>query len=88
MKTALISSAIAAAISLAAAGAAVAGPAAEPGFENEKCYGVVKAGKNDCQTATHSCAGTATMDNAPDSWVYLPAGTCEKIVGGSPKPKA
>ncbi len=50
--------------------------------DNEKCYGVVAAGKNDCQTATSSCAGTATMDRQEDSWVYLPAGTCEKIAGG------
>jgi len=88
MKTTLISSAIAAAISLATVTAAVAGPAAEPGFEHEKCYGVVKAGLNDCQTATHSCAGTTTADNAPDSWIYVPAGTCDKIAGGSLKPKA
>ena len=88
MKTALIRSAMLAAISIAAAGAAVAGPAAEPGFEHEKCYGVAKAAMNDCQTATHSCAGTATMDNAPDSWIYVPTGTCEKIAGGSSKPKA
>ena len=50
--------------------------------ENEKCYGVVAAGKNDCQTATHSCAGTATMDRQEDAWIYVPAGTCEKIAGG------
>lgn len=52
----------------------------------EKCYGVVKAGKNDCQTATGSCAGTATRDGQKDAFVYLPKGTCEKIVGGSVKP--
>lgn len=49
----------------------------------EKCYGVVKAGQNDCQTASSSCAGTATQDGQADAWVYLPKGTCEKIVGGS-----
>jgi uncharacterized membrane protein len=48
---------------------------------------VVKAGKNDCFTAKHACAGTATKDNEGDSWVYLPAGTCEKIDGGSLEPK-
>src|SRR5262249_31468298 len=61
MKTTLIASAMAAAVSLAATGAVFAGPAAVPGFDHEKCYGVAKAGKNDCQTATHSCAGTATQ---------------------------
>ncbi|WP_259666324.1 DUF2282 domain-containing protein [Rhizobium lentis] len=43
---------------------------------------------NDCQTASHSCAGTATADNAKDSWIYVPAGTCTKITGGSNEPKA
>jgi uncharacterized membrane protein len=83
MKTTLIvASAVAAAISLGA----VAGTASAA--DNEKCYGIAAAGKNDCQTASHSCAGTATADNAPDSWIYVPVGTCEKIAGGSLKPKA
>jgi uncharacterized membrane protein len=51
----------------------------------EKCYGVVKAGKNDCQTSSGSCAGTAKKDGQKDAWIYLPKGTCEKIVGGSLK---
>ena len=61
--------------------------AAKEGFE--KCYGVVKKGKNDCGTSKHSCAAQATVDGHPDEWLYLPEGTCEKIVGGSlTKPKA
>lgn len=67
---------------------AAAGVATAAEDKGEKCYGVVKAGKNDCQTSTHSCAGTAKTDAQPDSWLYLPKGTCEKIVGGSLKPKA
>jgi uncharacterized membrane protein len=86
-KTNLICSAIAAAATLAA-GAAYAGPAEKPQFSFEKCFGIAKAGQNDCQTATHSCAGTATADNQGDSWIYVPAGTCAKIVGGDSKPKA
>ena len=54
----------------------------------EKCYGVVKAGKNDCQTSAGSCAGTVKSDGQKDAWIYLPKGTCEKIVGGSLKPGA
>ncbi|MET0378626.1 MAG: DUF2282 domain-containing protein [Spongiibacteraceae bacterium] len=50
--------------------------------ENEKCAGIVKAGKNDCATATNSCAGSATKDGQKDAWVYVPKGTCAKIVGG------
>ncbi|MBX4870102.1 BufA1 family periplasmic bufferin-type metallophore [Rhizobium bangladeshense] len=83
----LISSALAAAASVAA-GNAFAGPTAKPDFSFEKCFGVVKAGLNDCQTASHSCAGTSTADNAKDSWIYVPAGTCTKITGGSNQPKA
>ena len=53
--------------------------------KKEKCYGVVKAGKNDCgnATGTHSCAGLAKTDADPNEWVLLPEGTCEKLVGGS-----
>jgi uncharacterized membrane protein len=84
----LIGSALAAATTLGATAAAFAGPAAQPNYSFEKCYGVVKAGQNDCQTATHSCAGTSTADSQPDSWVYVPAGTCGKLAGGSTAPKA
>ncbi|MBY3186414.1 MULTISPECIES: BufA1 family periplasmic bufferin-type metallophore [Rhizobium] len=83
----LIGSALAAITSMAAS-SAIAGPAAQPEFSFEKCYGVVKAGLNDCQTATHSCAGTSTADNQGDAWVYVPAGTCAKISGGAIEPKA
>jgi len=55
--------------------------------KTEKCYGIVKAGKNDCQTATSSCAGTAKKDAQLDAWVGVPAGLCGKLVGGSLEPK-
>lgn len=50
----------------------------------EKCYGVVKAEKNDCadKLGKHSCASQATMDGDKNEWVYLPKGTCEKLVNG------
>ena len=50
----------------------------------EKCAGIAQAGKNDCGAldGTHSCAGQATEDSSPHEWVYVPEGTCEKIVGG------
>jgi uncharacterized membrane protein len=83
----LIYSAFAAMTTLGAS-AAFAGPAAQPDFSFEKCYGVVKAGQNDCQTATHSCAGTSTADDQADAWIYVPAGTCGKLAGGSIEPKA
>jgi uncharacterized membrane protein len=52
----------------------------------EKCYGIVKAGHNDCQTSNSACAGTSKKDGQKDAWLYVPKGACEKIVGGSLKP--
>lgn len=79
----IIQSALAAVV----ASGALGGSAALAEDKPEKCYGVVKAGKNDCQTASSSCAGTSKVDNQPDAWIYLPKGSCEKIVGGSLEPK-
>jgi uncharacterized membrane protein len=85
----LVNSAIAALATVAASQAlAQTGPAEQPGYTFEKCYGIVKAGLNDCQTSTHSCAGTSTVDNQGDAWIYVPAGTCSKLTGGSNDPKA
>ncbi|RMF07695.1 MAG: DUF2282 domain-containing protein [Alphaproteobacteria bacterium] len=54
----------------------------------EKCYGVAKAGKNDCAAAgNNSCAGTSTKDGDPKAWILVPSGTCDKIVGGSTEPR-
>lgn len=53
--------------------------------EVEKCYGVAKAGKNDCGTNIHACAGRSTQDQDPNEWIYLPKGTCDKISGGKTK---
>ena len=84
-KTALsLTSAMAAVIGMAAV--AQAGPAPTPAFKNEKCYGIAKAGHNDCQTANSSCAGTSRRDAQKDAWVYVPAGVCGKIIGGSSSP--
>ncbi len=55
--------------------------------KTEKCYGIVKTAMNDCSTATESCAGSATKDRQPDAFIFLPKGTCNKIVGGSLIPK-
>jgi uncharacterized membrane protein len=46
-----------------------------------KCYGVAKAGKNDCATASHSCAGSSKKDNDPTDWKKLPQADCEKAGG-------
>lgn len=52
----------------------------------EKCYGVAKAGTNDCQTSTASCAGSAKHDGQGDAFIFLPKGVCEKLVHGSLTP--
>ena len=63
-------------------------PAESNAAGKEKCYGVVKAGHNDCGNAagTHSCAGHAEVDGGAGEWVTVPEGLCEKLVGGSTSP--
>jgi len=77
----LMASALAAAIAAPVALSAQK-PAPAPSFKAEKCYGIAKAGKNDCQTAHSSCAGTSKKDGQTDAWLAVPKGSCEKIVGG------
>ena len=54
----------------------------------DKCYGVAKAGQNDCAAGKHACAGQSTVDNDPLSWKYVAKGTCEKIGGKTTAPKS
>jgi len=59
-------------------------PAPVPTFKAEKCYGIAKAGKNDCaSTGANSCGGTSKLNADPKAWIYVPEGYCERIVGGS-----
>ncbi len=81
----LIASAIA---SLAAATLPGAAQAEDKAAPQEKCYGVAKAGQNDCGTARHSCAGKATRDRDPSDWKMVPKGTCEKVGGQLVEPGA
>lgn len=64
-------------------GSALAGKA---GFE--KCSGIVKKGMNDCGTSEHGCAGHAKTDGDAKEWLYVPEGTCNKIVGATLKQAA
>jgi uncharacterized membrane protein len=85
----VVASALAAAIAAPALTSAQGGPAPAPSFKAEKCYGIAKAGKNDCaSTGNNSCAGTSKVNADPRAWIYVPAGYCERIVNGSLKPKA
>ena len=81
-KRALVSSTLASALALAIGQA----HAADAKLAQEKCFGVAKAGQNDCSSATgtHSCAGQAKVDNDANDWKYVAKGTCEKM-GGSTK---
>jgi len=81
----MINTAIAAAITLAA----LTAPQAVAGEKKmEKCYGVAKAGQNDCKAGPGtSCAGSSTKDAQGNAWVYVAKGTCDKLVGGSLKAK-
>jgi len=57
--------------------------------DSEKCYGIAMAGKNDCGTAKHACAGLgAKVDKDPNEWKYVAKGSCEKVGGTTTAPKA
>jgi uncharacterized membrane protein len=74
----IVSSALASVLALGLAGAAQAQPK-----DKDKCYGVSKAGQNDCanQANTHSCAGQSKVDNSMDDWKFVAKGTCQKLGG-------
>lgn len=84
--TKLITTAV---IALTASGmlASANSAAADKKVEMEKCFGVAKAGRNDCATASSSCAGTSTQDRQTDAYIAIPKGTCSKIAGGTLSPK-
>lgn len=81
-KQTILSVAIGGLLALGLAGTA---SAADKKMDMEKCYGVAKAGMNDCgsKKAGHSCAGQATKNSDANDFVALPKGTCNKIAGGT-----
>jgi uncharacterized membrane protein len=75
--SAIIAGAITTALAIAPVGVANAG-------DTEKCFGVAKAGKNDCKAGPGtSCAGTSKVDAQGDAWMLVLKGSCTKIVGGT-----
>ena len=74
----VLSSALASALALGLVGQVAA---QEKG--KEKCYGVAKAGQNDCANlaGTHSCAGQSKADNDAGEWKYVAKGTCKDMKG-------
>lgn len=73
---ALTSGGLLAATTAQAAGAVVCA-------EQERCYGIARASKNDCATSSSACSGSAKQDNQKDAWVYVPKGMCLKVAGGT-----
>lgn len=72
---------IAAAAASVLASTLVAMPAAAQ--DKEKCYGIAKAGQNDCAnlSGSHSCAGQAKMNDDPADWKYVKKGECKMMKG-------
>jgi uncharacterized membrane protein len=81
-KRALITAAVLAVGAIALSSTAVAGE-----VEKEKCYGVAKAGKNDCAANGHACSGQAKKDGDAGEWISLPKGTCERLLNGRAVPE-
>ncbi len=81
----LIKTALTSAMAIGLVTVSSAALAGKPGME--KCTGIAKAGKNDCGTSQHACGGMSKADGDAEEWVYVPEGTCEKIVGGKVKAK-
>lgn len=75
--------AIALSVMASALALGLSSPAAAQAPSKEKCYGVAKAGQNDCANiaGTHTCAGQAKVDMDPGEWRYVPTGTCKKMKG-------
>ena len=76
---AMIAATAASMISLALVAAPVAAQ------EKEKCFGIAKAGQNDCASAfgTHSCAGQSKVDMDKMEWKYVAKGTCKGMKGAT-----
>jgi uncharacterized membrane protein len=81
----ILRTALAGLIALGAASATIAQAADPAGME--KCFGIAKAGHNDCGSnkTAHSCAGQAKTDNDPNDFKYVKTGTC-KDMGGALEP--
>ena len=74
------SSALASVLAMGLLGAAQAQEGAK---DKEKCFGVAKAGSNDCAnlSGSHSCAGQNKTAMAVDEWNYVSKGSCAKMGG-------
>ena len=68
------------ALAAVAAGSLQTAQAADDNKNQEKCYGVSMAGKNDCAAGPGTtCAGTSKTDYQGNAWKYVAKGTCTTI---------
>ena len=76
----IVSSALASVLALGLVGTAAA---QDKGKDKEKCYGIAKAGQNDCAnlSGSHSCTGQSKVDMGADEWKYVAKGTCKDMKG-------
>lgn len=87
-KNKVLIGAIAGAVSLGLAASSTVQAATHKGME--KCYGVAKAGQNDCggKGTGHACQGQSKKAGDPNEWLLVPKGLCDKLVNGSATPGA
>ena len=78
----IVSSAIASVFALGLIGQAHADDMAKT-TDKEKCFGIAKAGQNDCAnlSGSHSCAGQTKTDAKADDWKYVAKGSCKEMKG-------
>ena len=71
---------LATALSLSALPTAAADGGVPANAGKEKCYGISKAGDNDCAAGPGtSCAGTSKISYQGNAWKLVPKGTCSTI---------
>lgn len=77
-----LAAALITALALVGTAAAQTPPVEKPAGK-EKCYGVAKAGQNDCASivGSHSCAGQGKVAFDSREWRFVPAGTCKQLNG-------
>ena len=75
-------------IAVALAGVVTTGINAAHAEDNVRCFGIAKAGQNDCaaENGSHSCAGQSKADKDANDWKYVAKGTCDKLGGTSAPP--
>jgi uncharacterized membrane protein len=85
IRTKAIQAAITSLLAMGATGVSAHDLPAPAGME--KCYGIAKAGQNDCGTSKHGCATLGKTDRDPEDWKAVPMGTCVKLGGKLAPPK-